>query len=164
MRNTGTKEILVGMSVLAAFFLVMAYLYGGKTATVQAASKDYRVSATFNKVDGLVLGDAVRLGGIKIGTVESQMLDKNFRAVLTFRINGDVPLPKDTSVAIHTDGLFGSKFVVFEPGGDGTNLKNGDTINFAQDAVILSELLDLIIAQGKNNLKALRSNQSKEGK
>ena len=152
------------MSVLAAFFLVMAYLYGGKTATVQATSKNYRVSATFNKVDGLVLGDAVRLGGIKIGTVESQMLDKNFRAVLTFRINGDVSLPKDTSVAIHTDGLFGSKFVVFEPGGDGTNLKNGDTINFAQDAVILSELLDLIIAQGKNNLKTLRSNQSKEGK
>jgi len=164
MRNAGTKEILVGMSVLTAFFLVLAYLYGGKSVTVQAASKDYRISAKFNKVDGLVPGDAVRLGGIKIGTVEKQTLDKHFRAVLTFRINGDIPLPKDTSVAIHTDGLFGSKFVVLEPGGDETNLKDGDMINFAQDAVILSELLELIIAQGKDNLKQLQSQKSKEGK
>jgi phospholipid/cholesterol/gamma-HCH transport system substrate-binding protein len=106
----------------------------------------------------------VRLGGIKIGTVEKQTLDKHFRAVLTFRINGDIPLPKDTSVAIHTDGLFGSKFVVLEPGGDETNLKDGDMINFAQGAVILSELLELIIAQGKDNLKQLQSQKSKEGK
>lgn len=104
------------------------------------------------------------MGGIKIGIVESQKLDKNFRAVITFRINGNVKLPKDTSVAIHTDGLFGSKFVIFEPGGDETNLKNGDFINFAQDAVILSELLDLIISQGKANLKKLESKQQKEGK
>lgn len=164
MRNAGTKEILVGIGVLTAFIFVLAYLYGGKSLTAQAATKDYRLSATFNKVDGLVPGDTVRLGGIKIGTVESFKLDKNFRAVLTFLIYGDVLLPKGTSVAIHTDGLFGSKFVVFEPGGEEINHKDGDMISFAQDAVILSELLELIISQGKEKWRKLESNQSKEGK
>ncbi|MGA0393717.1 MAG: MlaD family protein [Rhodospirillales bacterium] len=163
MRTTGNKEIFVGIGVITGFLLLMAYFYGGKSMAAQA-TEGYRLTAAFNKVDGLFPGDAVRMGGIKIGIVESQKLDKNFRAVITFRINGNVKLPKDTSVAIHTDGLFGSKFVIFEPGGDETNLKDGDFINFAQDAVILSELLDLIISQGKANLKKLESKQQKEGK
>jgi phospholipid/cholesterol/gamma-HCH transport system substrate-binding protein len=164
MRNTGTKEILVGVGVLSAFIAVLAYLYVGRTITAEAASKEYRLTATFNKVDGLIPGDTVRLGGIKVGTVESQKLGKNFRAVLTFKISGDFRLPVDTSAAIHTDGLFGSKFVILEPGGDERYLKNGDEITYTQDAVIVTELLDLIISQGKANLKKLEEKKDEEKK
>ena len=64
-------------------------------------------------------------------------------------MDSSVRLPADTSAAIHTDGLFGSKFVVLEPGGEETYLGDGDVITFTQDAVIVSELLDLIIAEGR---------------
>ncbi|MEQ8193379.1 MAG: outer membrane lipid asymmetry maintenance protein MlaD [Rhodospirillales bacterium] len=164
MKNSATKEIFVGIGVLAAFVAVLLYLYGGRALTAQAASKDYRVSAAFNKVDGLIPGDAVRLGGVKIGTVEKQELRKNFRAVLTFKISGNVRLPTDTSAAIHTDGLFGSKFVVLEPGGSEKYLRDGGEISFTQDAVIVTELLDLIISQGKANLKKLEQQKNEEKK
>ena len=164
MKNAGTKEILVGIGVLSALILVLAYVYGGRAVASEAASQEYRLFAAFNKVDGLVPGDTVRLGGIKIGTVESQKLGKNFRAVLTFRIDGDVLLPVDTSAAIHTDGLFGSKFVVFDPGGDEKNLKNGDEITFTQDAVIVCELLELIISQGKASRRKSQPKKPEERK
>ena len=41
--------------------------------------------------------------------------------------------------------------MVLEPGGDEEFMGDGDEINFTQDAVIVAELLELIIAQGKAN-------------
>ena len=77
--------------------------------------------------------------------------------MVTFWIDGDVKIPKDSSAAIHTDGLFGSKFISLGPGAEEALLKDGDTITFTQDAVVVSELLDLIISEGK----AKRAQQNK---
>ncbi len=136
-----------------ALVLLLGFVYVGRDLTAKAAADDYLVFATFNRIDGLVVGAPVRLGGIQIGTVDGQSLDVHYRAVTTLRIDSNVRLPTDTSVAIHTDGLFGSKYVVLEPGGDEEIFGDGDEITFAQDAVIVSELLELIIAQGRANRK-----------
>jgi len=143
------KEITVGGLGLLGLVLLFGFNYGGRDLTVRAATNDYLVKAVFNRVDGLNVGGDVYLAGIKVGTVETQVLDEYFRAVMMLRIDGDVKLPLDTSAAIHTDGLLGSKFVVLEPGGNETLLKNGDEITFTQDAMIVGELLELIIAQGR---------------
>jgi len=90
----------------------------------------------------------VRLGGIRIGTVAAQELDEHFCAVVTLNINSAVQVPIDSAAAIHTDGLFGSKFVVFEPGVEDQILKAGDTVEYTQGAVIVGELLGLIIDEG----------------
>ena len=45
-------------------------------------------------------------------------------------------------------GLFGSKFVVLEPGAEEALLTSGGELNFTQDAVVVSDLLDLIISEG----------------
>ncbi len=145
------KEITAGGLAFVALVLLLGFVYVGRDLTAKAASDDYIVVATFNRIDGLVVGAPVRLGGIQIGTVDGQSLDVHYRAVSTLRIDSDVRLPTDTSVAIHTDGLFGSKYVVLEPGGDEDFLGDGDEIDFTQDAVIVAELLELIIAQGKAN-------------
>ncbi len=145
------KEITVGGLAFLALVLLLGFLYGGRELTAKAASSDYIVVATFNRVDGLLVGAPVRLGGIQVGTVDGQVLDVYYRAVTTLKIDADVKLPTDTSVAIHTDGLFGTKYVVLEPGGDEEFMGEGDEINFTQDAVIVAELLELIIAQGKAN-------------
>jgi phospholipid/cholesterol/gamma-HCH transport system substrate-binding protein len=108
-------------------------------------------SASFNRIDGLSEGDPVYLSGVRIGSVEKMWLNKDFRAVVTFWLKGGIELPSDSSAAIHTDGLFGSKFIVLEPGAEESFLKNGSLITFTQDAVVVSELLDLIISEGKAN-------------
>ena len=148
-----TKEVAAGVLTVAALVLVFVYFYGGREWTSEAAGGSYRLKATFNKVDGLLTGDQVQLGGIRVGSVDRQELDPTYRAVVTFKINTWVRLPADTSVAIHTDGLFGAKFVVLEPGGEEEYLKDGDQISYAQEAVIVSDLLDLIIAEGKSKRK-----------
>ena len=107
------------------------------------------IAAGFNRVDGIAAGDEVQLGGIRIGRVELVTLDSAFRAMLTLRILTDIDLPTDTSAAIHTDGLFGSKFIVLDPGGETEVLEDGDEIQFTQDSVVVSDLLDLIISEGK---------------
>ncbi len=149
--SPNAKEITVGGLAFLALVLLLGFLYGGRELTAKAASNDYFVIATFNRIDGLLVGAPVHLAGIQVGTMVGQFLDVHYRAVTTLKIDSDVKLPMDTSVAIHTDGLFGAKYVVLEPGGDEEFLGDGDEINFTQDAMIVAELLELIIAQGKAN-------------
>ncbi len=140
------RQIVVGVTVIVAVALLLGFWFGGSRLKPVAG---YVLNATFNRIDGLAEGADVRLGGIKIGVVEGQRLDQDYRAVLTFRMNSDIRLPTDTSAAIHTDGLFGTKFVILEPGGEAEMLEPGDEFSFTQGSVIVNELLELIISEGK---------------
>lgn len=147
---TDGKEIIVGGAAMVGLVLLFALSYGGRNLSADGgAGGDYSVLAVFNRIDGLFEGDDVRLGGIRIGTVGALSLDENYRAVVSLEITSDIKLPTDTSAAIHTDGLFGNKYIVLEPGGEETFLQPGEAITFTQDAMIVGELLELIISQGK---------------
>lgn len=143
-----TKEIAVGALALASLLLVLGFFQAGRTPA-SAKSAGYDISATFNRIDGLFPGDPVRLGGIRVGTVAKAELDANYRARLTLHMNAGINIPEDTAAAIHTDGLFGSKFVVLLVGGDDAVVKPGGAITQTQDALIVSELLELIISEGR---------------
>ncbi|MHA1597898.1 MAG: MlaD family protein [Alphaproteobacteria bacterium] len=156
MNASETKTIAVGAAVVVALALIIIVLPGGRDAAKSATDGSYTISAVFNRVDGLIEGDEVLMGGVRIGTVTSQSLDDNYRAIIGLTLTSDIKLPTDTSAAIHTDGLFGSKYVTLEPGGDEENLSEGGVITFTQDALVVSELLDLIIAQGKQQAKEAR--------
>lgn len=64
MRTTGNKEIFVGIGVITGFLLLMAYFYGGKSMAAQA-TEGYRLTAAFNKVDGLFPAMRSVWGGLK---------------------------------------------------------------------------------------------------
>lgn len=150
MQPNPTRDKLVGAATVLVLAGVFAYSYAGKQLTADASVGSYPVTATFNRVDGLFEGDEVRLGGIRIGTVGKQHLDGNYRAVVTLNLNSNgLGVPVDSAAAIHTDGLFGSKFVVMEPGVEEAMLKAGDVIQYTQGAVVVGELLNLIIDEGK---------------
>ncbi len=173
MQISETKSIIVGGIVVLVLGLAFASISARHQMTTGPETGKYRINAMFNRVDGLIEGDEVRLGGIKVGSVTTQALDKNYRAIIGMDISTDVKLPKDTSAAIHTDSLFGSKFVILEPGGEEDLLASGEMITFTQDAMIVSELLDQIIAQGERTakeskrahekLKAIEKAMTKEG-
>ena len=153
MQISEVKSIIVGGFVALALVLIFAIISGKQHVVTGPGAGKYRISAMFNRVDGLVDGDEVRLGGIRIGTVTTQALDKDYRAIIGMDIDAEIKLPNDTSAAIQTDGLFGSKFIVLDPGGEEEYLVSGDMITFTQDAMIVSELLDQIIAQGERTAK-----------
>ena len=124
------------MAVFVAPVLALGLSYGGSRLKPVGG---YALTATFNRVDGLSVGDDMRLSGVKVGSVEHQILDDRYRALVTLRTTADVKMPTDTAAAIHTDGLIGTKFVILDPGGN---------VSFTQDAVLVDELLELIIAEG----------------
>lgn len=159
MKSSEAKEVISGGVAIILFMAIMGIFYSGQHQKATAELTEYTIYATFNRIDGLDPGTDVRLSGVPIGKVEKVALTANFRARVTMLLEQGVSLPADTSAAIHTDGLFGSKFVTLDPGGDEDALQNGDTITFTQDAVVVSDLLDLIIAEGKSR----RSGAGEEG-
>ncbi len=138
---TGGAVVLVG-----ALLLMLAFAVGGKSAD---SSDGYTLKARFNRADGINVGSAVRLSGTVVGRVVGQDLDDRYRALLTLRLRKDVQLTSDTAAVIYTDGLLGAKFVELKPGGDEQMLKAGAEIQYTQDAVVIEDLLDMIIQQGR---------------
>lgn len=163
MRNNPNRDAWVGGLVILVIAGLFGFSYLGKSSSTEAREGVYPVTAVFSRVDGLFEGDEVRLAGINVGTVGTQVLDKNFRVVVTLNINDGVPIPIDSAVAIHTDGLFGSKFVVLEPGGEDQNIVAGGEIEYTQGAMIVSELLSLIIQEGKAKQAGKASQNTQKG-
>lgn len=165
MKHNPTRDIWVGATAVAALAGLFAFSYAGNQMSAGASVSAYPIIATFNRVDGLFEGDAVHLSGIRIGTVGVQHLDDDFRAVVTLNINSSMKVPVDSAAAIHTDGLFGSKSVVLEPGVEDEMLKAGDSIQYTQGAVVVSELLNLIIEEGRARHAKSNdtTNQTQEG-
>lgn len=146
-RYSETFTMVVGGLTVLALLATVGLSYG---SSARKSVKDgYRVEALFNRIDGLAPNALVHLGGMRVGTVIGQSLEGDFRAKIVMLLDGGVKLPADTSAAIQTDSLFGDKLVVLEPGGDGEFIKPGGRITMTQDPLIVEELLELIISQGK---------------
>ena len=156
--NNENREIIIGALTIVMFVIIFALVTSKNKGELASSIDMYFVTAEFNQVDGIIVGDEVRLAGIPIGYVKSAELNDRYNSTLTLGIFKNVMLPIDTSVAIHTNGLFGSKFISIEPGGDFEYLENGDELTFTQGAVILQELLELIISEGNAKLTQEASN------
>lgn len=132
-------ETLMGAVVIlvAAGFTVFAYRSADLGAKV-----GYALSAKFEDVSGLSTGSDVRLGGIKIGSVTGQRLDpQTYSAVITMTIQEDVRIPSDSSAAVVSDGLLGSKFVSLTPGAEEAMLEDGGQISYTQSSVNFETLI-----------------------
>jgi phospholipid/cholesterol/gamma-HCH transport system substrate-binding protein len=142
------RNIVIGGTVMLAMLAVTAAVYIDSAR--QKAKQGYPVVARFHKAEGVALGTDVRLSGVVVGKIVGQTLDDRYRAVLTLQIEYGVKLPKDSAAAIQTDSLLGAKFVTLQPGGDEQNLKPGEEIEFTQDSLAVSDLLDMIISQAES--------------
>lgn len=147
MTYSARREKTVGGLTFLALVVAILFSYGSQDSADR--ERFYQVNATFNRIDGLTEEAEVRMGGVRVGMVMQADLNNNYRAVVTMGIHKEILLPLDTSAAIHTDGLFGSKFIELEPGGSMDYIADGGRIDMAQSSVVVEELLDLIIAEGK---------------
>ena len=115
MLKENLVETLVGLFVVVVAALFVIY---GYSVSETDSGDGYRVSAQFNRVDGLTIGSDVRMSGIKIGTVRSLELDPaSFYANAEFEIANGIDLPDDTSAKITSEGLLGGNYVSLSPGG-----------------------------------------------
>ena len=73
--------------------------------------------AHFSYVEGLDIGSDVKLAGIPIGKVTNLEIENDLIAVTGF-IDKDFDIPRDSIASIRSEGLFGKKSLLINPGFD----------------------------------------------
>lgn len=145
-------EILVGffvsIAIAALFFLSL------KVSNFSALKDNgsYTVNAHFEDVGGLKTKSLVSMAGVPIGRVTEINFDSTqYDALVTMRIDARyTTLPSDTSASILTAGLLGEKYIGLTPGGLEEFLKNGDTIELTQSALVLERLISQFLFNSSN--------------
>lgn len=145
-----SKTLRMGLLVLSLVLVIFGViLFSRDTISHKEGGKYYQLYARFNRTDGLMVGDNVRLAGMDVGRVINARLDDNFKAILTLEIKDSVRLPDDSSAAIVSSGIMGNKYIEIEPGGSEDMLAPESEFSYTQDAMVIEELIERIIGIGK---------------
>ncbi|MEP3246068.1 MAG: outer membrane lipid asymmetry maintenance protein MlaD [Sneathiella sp.] len=146
-------ETIIGGVVLAfaTIFLIFAY----RTADLNTNGDGLNLVARFDKVDGLQVGSDVRMSGIKVGTVVSQVLDtETYQAIIGISLREQLAIPEDTGAKIAAESLLGGSYLDLQPGGAEDMLEDGDEITFTQSSVSLMDLIgQAIFSAGSGDAK-----------
>jgi len=136
-------ETITGAIVLLVAGIFFAFGYKFSTAI---HTQTIKVFARFDRVDGVSIGNDVRMGGVTVGHVNHIAIDKkNFKAIVAMDIDASLKIPKDSSAEIVSESLMGGKYINVSPGGDDEILIQGDTISLTQSSVSLEGLLSKYI-------------------
>ena len=131
-------------TILGAIVLIVAiyFVHTAINSTGVESEGGYKVSASFDAIDGVGVGSDVRIGGVKVGTIVGQELDiETYQPKLTFDIRKDLKLPTDSSAEIVSEGLLGGKYVNVVPGAEEDYLSDGDHIDYTQSSINLEQLI-----------------------
>jgi len=143
MRSTRTIDISTGLFVLLGFAAILFMVTQITNREFSLDSSSYRLTASFENVGGLKAGAPVSMAGVTIGRVEAIQYDMSLlKAVVTLRIDGQYDaIPNDSDASIFTAGLLGGQYVGLSPGGSEDAFRDGDRVEFVQDAVVLENLI-----------------------
>jgi len=101
----------------------------------------------FGYVEGLDIGSDVKLAGIPIGKVTNLEIENDLIAVTGF-IDKGFDIPKDSIASIRSDGLFGKKSLLINPGFDNFFDSSNKNITFIE--TIDSYSIDMFLRYLKN--------------
>ena len=148
MRSTRTVEISTGLFVLLGFasLFFMVTQITNRELSVDGAS--YDVTAQFENIGSLKPGAAVSMAGVTVGRVDSISFDQTvYKAVVKMKIASSYNrIPNDSDAAIMTSGLLGGQYIGITAGGSEEFLKGGDRIELVQDALVLENLINQLVA------------------
>jgi len=143
MRQSRAIDVSTGLFVLLGFAAIMFLVTQITNRDVAWGEKAYRLKAQFENVGGLKAGAPVSMAGVTIGRVESIGYDMNlFKAVVTLRIDARYDqIPNDSDASIFTAGLLGGQYIGITPGSSEEPYRDGDSVEFVQDAIVLENLI-----------------------
>jgi phospholipid/cholesterol/gamma-HCH transport system substrate-binding protein len=135
-------DLWVGLFVMAGIGAVLVLaLKVGNLSTFNLGDT-YTVYAHFDNIGGLKPRAPVKSAGVVVGRVGDIEFDnEKFVARVAMRLDARYRFPRDTTASILTSGLLGEQYIGLEAGGDGTMLKNGDTLKLTQSAVVLEQMI-----------------------
>jgi len=163
MRSPRAVEISTGLFVLLGFASLFFMVTQITNRDLSVDGGSYQVTAQFENVGSLKPGAAVSMAGVTVGRVESIAFDQNvYKAVVKMRIASNYNrIPADSDAAIMTSGLLGGQYIGITAGGAEEFLKTGDRIELVQDALVLENLINQLVASfaGRNNDQSSTNSQ-----
>ena len=142
--QTKALEILVGFFICLGIAAVLVLtLRVASLQDVGGSQGGYVVTAEFDNVGKLAIGNAVKIAGVTIGRVQSISVDQDsFKAVVAMKIGSQYNnIPGDVGASILTAGLLGEQYIGMLQGGSETNLAPGGTITITSSAMVLEQLI-----------------------
>ncbi|NLP58679.1 MlaD family protein [Lutibacter sp. B1] len=130
MKNSNLQKFYLGIFVIVSTVLLITALYfiGNKQ---NIFGKTFKISAVFNNVNGLLLGNNVRYSGINVGTVKNIVMINDTTICVDMVLEDKIlkHLKKNAVATIGSDGLVGSMIINIIPAkGESELLVSGDTI------------------------------------
>ena len=103
-------------SILGFFTLLVSLTFLFKFVNVNTDNNEtYQLKAKFLKAGGISSGNDVKMRGVKIGVVSNVYLDNDYFAVVDFQVYKQILVPKESIVAISSDGILGNKYLSVIP-------------------------------------------------
>ena len=105
-------------TILGVLTILISCIFLVKLLSVNSndsSKKYYDLNAKFLKVGGLIVGNDVKMSGVKIGVVNRVYLDDDFLANVDFKVFSNIKIPQESVVAISSDGILGNKYLSVIP-------------------------------------------------
>ena len=141
--NSRALELAVGLFVAAGFAAMFMMAMKVSNLTSYGNEDGYSIKARFDNIGGLKVRSRVAASGVIIGRVTGIEYDQGgYEALVTMAIEPKYnKFPIDTAASVLTSGLLGEQYVGLEPGAEDAYLKNGDTIELTQSALVLEQIV-----------------------
>lgn len=154
MKTTSAMVKLVAFGVVTT--LATALLATTISNAIFAPSKTYK--AVFSDVTGLLKGDSVRVAGVRVGEVQDIRVYHRTKALVTFTVSDERPLPRSSQVTVRWRNLIGQRYLAVTQGvGSDQLLDEGATIPESHTAPALD--LDVLLGGFKPLFQALDPQQ-----
>ena len=130
MKNNNLQKLYLGIFVIIATSLLIIALYfiGNKQ---NLFGNTFKISAIFNNVNGLVIGNNVRYSGINVGTVKNIEMINDTTICVDMLLETKIlkHIKKNAVATIGSDGLVGSMIINIIPDKESSEpIVSGDTI------------------------------------
>lgn len=132
--NIAGNPVLIGAATVLVVIVAVYLSYNANQGLPFVPS--YALKAQAPSAANLVRGNEVRIGGTRVGSVDSITVDRardgTSFAVLGLKLERSVaPLPKDSTVLIRPRSALGLKYVELTRGASDEGFEDGDTIPLA---------------------------------
>lgn len=144
MKQNYIETILGGLTVLISIFFFSKFL----NANIDKKSESsYLLKAKFLKVGGIMIGNDVKLSGVKVGVVSNVRLDEDYFAEVVFKVYSEVKVPEEVAIEVASDGILGNKYLSLSPlnRDSKTYLKENNEIRNVKDFESIEDQVSKII-------------------
>jgi phospholipid/cholesterol/gamma-HCH transport system substrate-binding protein len=136
-----SKETVVGIFVVIGLFCI-GYMTVKLGNVGFLGENKYTLTARFNTVTGLRVGNPINMLGLEIGRVAKFTMDQEKQqAIVLLEINKGIEIFDDAIASIKTEGLIGDKYISIDAGGGGDLLEDGDSITDTESPTDIMELV-----------------------